>query len=208
MTRVYGLDIELLLLLIPTILAVSLTPGMCMTLAFSMGLTQGYRKTLWMMAGEMTGVALVVSVAFFIITGLLTIDPIYFNTLTVIGAAYLLWVAWHLWHAESRFGTRRVTGSIHPRSLLMLGFGTAFMNPKGWGFMFALLPGFIDPDRSRGTQLGVLLGVVLTTEFLSMSLYATGGHWLAEKLGDDHNLAILNKVAAALMVGVAVLVML
>ena len=40
---------ELLWVFIPTIAAISLTPGMCMTLAFTLGLSQGYRRTLWMM---------------------------------------------------------------------------------------------------------------------------------------------------------------
>ncbi len=44
---------------IPTFLFVSVTPGMCMTLAMTLGMTQGVRRTLWMMWGEMLGVALV-----------------------------------------------------------------------------------------------------------------------------------------------------
>ena len=36
---------ELLWVFIPTIAAISLTPGMCMTLAFTLGLSQGYRRT-------------------------------------------------------------------------------------------------------------------------------------------------------------------
>ena len=50
---------ELLWVFIPTIAAISLTPGMCMTLAFTLGLSQGYRRTLWMMWGELAGVATV-----------------------------------------------------------------------------------------------------------------------------------------------------
>ena len=65
----------LLWVFIPTIAAVSLTPGMCMTLAFSLGLTQGYRRTLWMMLGEMAGVAVVVSTTVLLLAWLLTLDP-------------------------------------------------------------------------------------------------------------------------------------
>ena len=38
---------ELLRVFIPTIAAISLAPGICMTLAFTLGLSQGYRHTLW-----------------------------------------------------------------------------------------------------------------------------------------------------------------
>ena len=43
---------DLILLFIPTIAAVSFTPGLCMTLAFTLGLSIGYRRTLWMMWGK------------------------------------------------------------------------------------------------------------------------------------------------------------
>jgi len=85
---------ELLLLLIPTIAAVSLTPGMCMTLAFSLGLSIGYRRTLFMMLGELLGVTLVVSATTLLLTWLLALDAVYFQVLAIVAAAYLLWIAW------------------------------------------------------------------------------------------------------------------
>lgn len=197
---------EFLLLFIPTIAAVSLTPGMCMTLAFSIGLTQGYRRTLFMMVGELLGVALVVSTTVLLLSWLLALDPVYFNMLAFIGASYLLWVAWRLWHAHAHFAARGGGDSVSGLSLFILGFTTAVMNPKGWGFMIALLPGFIDPERSVGVQLVNFLLIMLTIEFLAMSLYASGGRGLRRLLRENHNLAVLNKVAALLMVGVSILV--
>ncbi|MEK9928199.1 MAG: LysE family transporter, partial [Halieaceae bacterium] len=91
---------DLLGLFVVTIAAVSLTPGMCMTLAFSLGLSLGYRKTLWMMAGEMTGVVVVVSTTVFLLGWLLRLDPIWFNGLAMVGAVYLLWIARQLWIAD------------------------------------------------------------------------------------------------------------
>lgn len=51
------LDYTLLLIFIPTFLLVSATPGMCMTLALTLGMSIGIRRTFWMMWGEMVGVA-------------------------------------------------------------------------------------------------------------------------------------------------------
>ncbi|MEK9807088.1 MAG: LysE family translocator [Halieaceae bacterium] len=189
-----------------TIAAVSLTPGMCMTLAFSLGLSLGYRKTLWMMAGEMTGVVVVVSTTVFLLAWLLRLDPIWFNGLAMAGAVYLLWIARQLWIADPELSSEGVRGSLKPMSLAALGFTTAIMNPKGWAFMIALLPGFMDAERALLPQLLVFLSVMLTTEFLSLSLYAGGGRWLRRALGDGAPMGVLNKIAAALMVGVSVLV--
>ena len=85
---------------------------------------------------------------------------------------------------------------------------SAVMNPKGWGFMIALLPGFMSMAYSTPEQLAAFLGVMLPSEFLSMTLYATGGSGLGRFLTTERHLANLNKVAAGLMVLVAALMLL
>ena len=177
-----------------------------MTLAFSLGLSLGYRKTLWMMAGEMTGVVVVVSTTVFLLGWLLRLDPVWFNGLAMVGAVYLLWIARQLWIADPELSSQGVRGSLTPLPLAALGFTTAIMNPKGWAFMIALLPGFMDAERALLPQLLVFLSVMLTTEFLSLSLYAGGGRWLRRALGEGAPMGALNKIAAVLMVGVSVLV--
>ena len=193
-------------LFVVTIAAVSLTPGMCMTLAFSLGLSQGYRKTLWMMAGEMTGVIVVVSSTVYLLGWLLRLDPMWFNALALAGAVYLLWIARQLWLADPALAEQRTANTLTPLSLAVLGFTTAIMNPKGWAFMVALLPGFMDAEKALFPQLALFLSVMLTTEFISLSLYAGGGRWLRQFLGEGARLGVLNKVAASLMVGVSILV--
>jgi len=200
------LTADLFGLFVVTIAAVSLTPGMCMTLAFSLGLSLGYRRTLWMMAGEMTGVVVVVSTTVFLLGWLLRLDPVWFNGLAMVGAVYLLWIARQLWMADPELSSQGVRGSLTPLSLAALGFTTAIMNPKGWAFMIALLPGFMNADRALLPQLLLFLSVMLTTEFLSLSLYAGGGRWLRRALGEGAPMVALNKIAAVLMVGVSVLV--
>ena len=194
-------------LFVVTIAAVSLTPGMCMTLAFSLGLSQGYRRTLWMMAGEMTGVIVVVSTTVYLLGWLLRLDPMWFNALALLGAVYLLWIARQLWLADTALAEQRTAGTLTPLSLAVLGFTTAIMNPKGWAFMVALLPGFMDAEKALLPQLVLFLSVMLTTEFISLSLYAGGGRWLRQFLGEGARLGVLNKVAASLMVGVSILVL-
>jgi threonine/homoserine/homoserine lactone efflux protein len=200
------LTADLFGLFVVTIAAVSLTPGMCMTLAFSLGLSQGYRRTLWMMAGEMTGVIVVVSTTVYLLGWLLRLDPMWFNALALLGAVYLLWIARQLWLADPALAEQRTAGTLTPLSLAVLGFTTAIMNPKGWAFMVALLPGFMDAEKALFPQLVLFLSVMLTTEFISLSLYAGGGRWLRQFLGEGARLGVLNKVAASLMVGVSILV--
>ena len=201
------MDPELLWVFIPTIAAVSLTPGMCMTLAFSLGLSQGYRQTLWMMWGELAGVATVVMSCVLLLAWIQSLSAIYFTALALIGGSYLLWIAYRLWTQPAHFERGEGRPQLAPLALLALGYTTAVMNPKGWGFMIALLPGFISPAYSTTEQLTAFLSVLLPSEFLFMSLYASGGSGLRRLLSSDQQLARLNKLSAALMVLVALLVM-
>ena len=198
---------ELLWVFIPTIAAISLTPGMCMTLAFTLGLSQGYRRTLWMMWGELAGVATVVSTCVFLLAWIQSLSEAYFAALALVGGSYLLWIAYQLWTQPARFSNGDDQPHMSASALLTLGYVTAVVNPKGWAFMIALLPGFISADYSTPQQLTAFLGVMLPSEFLSMTLYATGGSGLRRFLTTERHLANLNKVAAGLMVLVAALML-
>ena len=199
---------ELLWVFIPTIAAISLTPGMCMTLAFTLGLSQGYRQTLWMMWGELAGVATVIVTCVLLLAWIQSLSTIYFTALALIGGSYLLWIAYRLWTQPAHFELGEgQQPPLAPLALVTLGYTTAIMNPKGWGFMIALLPGFISPEYSTTQQLTVFLAVMLPSEFLFMNLYASGGSGLRRLLNSDRQLARLNKISAALMVSVALLVL-
>ena len=198
---------ELLMLLFPTIAVVSLTPGMCMMLAFSLGISEGYRRTLWMMIGELFGVAVVVSITVWLLQNMMRFDPIWFRGIMVVGALYLLWVARALWLSEPAINEGGLEGSLSAPTLVVLGCTTAVMNPKGWAFMLALLPGFMVPDELIANQLAGFLSVIMVTEFLSMSLYALSGQWLRKRMSTGAQLRWLNKLAAMLMVIVSTLVL-
>jgi len=71
--------------------------------------------------------------------------------------------------------------------------------------MIALLPGFMSSDRAITYQLVTFLAVILPSEFLSMSLYASGGSGLRRFLSSPEQLSRLNRIAAILMVLVAAL---
>ena len=81
------------------------------------------------------------------------------------------------------------------------------LSPKDWGFTVALLPGFMSINYLTARQLVASLGVMLPSEFMSITLYAAGGGDLRRLLMTDALLAKLNKVAAALMVLAATLVL-
>lgn len=199
-------NLTLLGAFIPTFLFVSVTPGMCMTLAMTLGMSQGVRRTFWMMWGEMLGVGLVAIAAVLGVAALMLQFPTVFQWFKVVGACYLGYVGLQMWRAKGKLAIPELTAvpELIPRSTLFSqGFITAVSNPKGWAFHMALLPPFIDSKLAFWPQLLVLVFIILLLEFFSMLLYASGGKALALFFTKTNRLQYLNRIGASLMFGVA-----
>jgi homoserine/homoserine lactone efflux protein len=201
------LDYTLLAIFIPTFFIVSVTPGMCMTLAMTLGMTIGVRRTLWMMAGEVLGVAIVAVAAVLGVAAIMLQFPSVFIVLKVLGAAYLSWVALQMWQSRGKMAISEQAEDSPSQSnsaLFNQGFITALANPKGWAFQVSLLPPFINPEYSLPLQLSLLVFIIMCSEFVCMMMYATGGKTIGRVLTKSQNVQRLNKVSGTLMFGVAI----
>ncbi len=175
-----------------------------MTLALSLGISIGVRRTLWMMLGELVGITLVGIAALAGAATLIASSPNAFAVAKLLGAAYLLWAALRAWRAPVELNANAPVMIISAKQLISQGFITAVSNPKAWIFFAALLPPFIDANKPLLLQASILLTAMVVIEFISMLIYATGGRALREYLGKRGLGQWLNRIAACLMVGVAV----
>ncbi|NVD08709.1 LysE family translocator [Vibrio sp. JPW-9-11-11] len=201
------MNTALLGMFIPTFFFVSITPGMCMTLALTLGMSIGYRRALWMMAGELVGVGLVAVAAVLGIAAVMLNYPWLFVALKFIGGGYLFYLGVQMWRSRGKLAINleQQTDAVHSDwDLVVQGFVTAIANPKGWAFMISLLPPFIDQNSALTPQLVVLVSIILLFEFVCMTLYATGGKGLKRLLGQSQNVRLLNRIAGTLMMGVGV----
>ncbi|TVO33564.1 LysE family translocator [Vibrio algivorus] len=200
------LDYALLSAFIPTFFFVSITPGMCMTLALTLGMSVGIKRTLWMMIGELAGVALVATLAVIGVAAIMLNYPNLFLALKWIGGAYLIWIGINMWLNKGKMSLNldQPSQPTDRLKLMSQGFITAIANPKGWAFMISLLPPFINVEKSVPHQMVVLIGIILTTEFISMMAYATGGKSLRLFLTRGDNVKFLNRIAGTLMIGVGI----
>ena len=200
------INAAMLAVFIPTFFFVSATPGMCMTLSMTLGMTIGLRKTLWMIAGELLGVSLVVVFSMIGVATILLNYPTLFTALKWIGGLYLAYVGIQMWRSRGRLALQDCTDTtvdVSRMSLATQGFITAIANPKGWAFFIALLPPFIDQSLPLAPQLSVLLAIFLLIEFFCMVLYALGGQSLSHLLQKRSNVRVMNRIAGTLMIGVA-----
>ena len=129
-----------------------------------------------------------------------------FNALKLVGAAYLLYLAWGAFRAGSTDlgsdGTREISlASLYGRGVLM-----NITNPKVGIFFLAFLPQFASPTAGAiGLQMMVLGGVFILATLLVFGAIAWGagfiGGWLRRSAKAQ---VMMNRVAGTIFVALAV----
>ncbi len=178
-----------------------------MTLAMTMGMTIGIRRTLWMMVGELLGVAIVAVSAVIGVAAVMLNYPSAFVFFKLLGGAYLFYLGVQMWRSKGRMAIPLEGETSHSgseRELALQGFVTAIANPKGWAFFISLLPPFISADFALAPQVLILVSIILLIEFICLIIYACGGRTLRHFLQKSGNVRMMNRIAGTLMVGVGV----
>lgn len=201
------MSLSTLSVFIPTFFLVSLTPGLCMTLSLSLGMTVGVRRAAWMMAGEIVGVATVAVLSVIGVATVLLRYPAIFTVFKLVGGAYLVWMGIEMWRSRGNLAIPEIEDDAPPPprgQLAVQGLVTAIANPKGWAFFIALLPPFLDFQAPLAGQLGLLLSMILTMELICLLLYASGGSAARRLLEQRSNVRVLNRIAGTLIIGVGI----
>jgi homoserine/homoserine lactone efflux protein len=169
--------------------AIALSPGSGAVLSMTHGLAYGVQKTSATIAGLQLGLAVILLVAGVGVGALLLASATAFTVVKFAGAGYLIWLGLKQW--RSQVSATVATGDAAPvqvgvptaRERFVTGFFTNVTNPKGIVFMVAVLPQFIDPQRSLWLQLLVLLVTTIGVDLVVMHGYAflasRAQRWLA-----------------------------
>ena len=184
------LSLSLLALFIPTFFFASVTPGMCMTLAMTLGMTIGVRRTMWMMLGELVGIGLVSALSVLGVAALMLNYPAVFAGFKIVGGAYLIYLGVMIWRAKVKMAIPEDGTEIeYSRQALV-----------GQGFFASLLPPFISESYPLASQLSVMISIILLIEFACLMGYAVGGKTLRHLLQKSGNVQILNRISGCLMI--------
>ena len=201
------LDFTLLYFFIPVFFIISITPGLCMTLALTMGMALGIKKTMKMMIGELTGVLLISLTA--VVGGgtIISNYPTAFEIFKYLGGGYLFYVGIQMCRNIGKMslnndGTHSFGHTGY--ELAAQGFITAIANPKGWAFFLAMVPSFMNYDKALIPQMLAMVIIILIIEFISLMIYASGGKALNEILTKTGNVRFINRVAGILMMLVGI----
>jgi threonine/homoserine/homoserine lactone efflux protein len=142
-------------------LVLVLTPGPNMIYCISRTLAQGRSAGLVSLGGVVLGFVVHLLAAALGLTALLMAVPMAFDAIRMLGAAYLLWLAWQAVRpgGHAPFETRELPHDT-PRTLFAMGFMTNLLNPKVAMFYLSLFPQFLHPERGQLLLQSLSLGAV------------------------------------------------
>ena len=198
-------DSQTLLIFIGSSIALALSPGpdnlFVLTQSMARGAKAGIMITLGLCSGlifHTTAVALGVAVIF-------KTSALAFNLLKIVGAGYLLYLAYGAFKdaSKTQLKTERLSlslGELYKRGIIM-----NITNPKVSIFFLAFLPQFTNAENGNVTlQVFALGAIFMVCAFSVFSMIAL----LAGRIGDwfsktKHDESILNKVAGTIFVGLA-----
>lgn len=187
------------LFFIPAAVLVALSPGANNLLAFAAGTRAGWRRAALGVPGRMAAWAVLVVLVSLGLDAILDASEILFITIKWLGVAYLVYLAFKLWHADTG-PTAAPPGSA---VLMRREFLTLMGNPKAYLVLTAFLPPFVDTAHAAMPQLLGLGSVYIVAEAAAALTWAAAGALLGAHALTPLRRRIVNRVSAALMGGAA-----
>lgn len=190
-----------LLLFLPAALLIGGSPGANNILAFISGAKAGWWRAAQGILGRLAAWAVLIVLVSLGLNTLLKTSEIAFVALKWIGVAYLLYLAWQFWGAETetRFDAPQNTTLMRREFLTLLG------NPKAYLLLTAFLPQFTNETAPMMTQLFVLGGIYIVVEAVAALLWVGAGAFAGSRALTPWRRKIVNRVSAGLMAGAALL---
>lgn len=123
-----------------------------------------------------------------------------FTIIRIVGAAYLIYLGWKMWHASGTLNKGQSKASFKTKSKVFIqGFLISASNPKVILFYIAFLPTFM--DLTTLTQQDIAVAVVLCMVGLMIGLMAIAfsASWARNYFKSEKAMRGLNRVAGSIM---------
>lgn len=186
--------------------AISISPGPATLFALSSGMSRGVQRSLPGMVGLVLGVWTSLAAVSVGLGGILAGSATAFTALKWIGVAYLFYLGVQQWRAPARplaATADAATRDVSPQALLLRGWAVNATNPKGYVFLLALLPQFIDSARPLLPQYLAIAAAFTITEFAVMVGYSALAAHAARWFQSERRIRLMNRSFGALFMAAA-----
>lgn len=198
------MGIEAWLVYVGTVLVLMSTPGPSQLLMLSNSISNGFHKSLFTAAGDLSANFIQMVVASVGLVGIIASSREFFMVVKWAGVTYLVYLGLRM-ILSGGVGQIGIQGTQRSsQSLYWQGFVTSAANPKAVIFFAALFPQFIDPARPLFEQFVVLSSTYLLMDAAFLCLYGKFADWVSRTLTPSARLH-LNKVSGGFLIGAAVL---
>jgi threonine/homoserine/homoserine lactone efflux protein len=188
------MNIDSLLALSAFALVSSITPGPNNLMLMASGANFGFRRTVPHMLGIGLGFGFMIVLVGLGLVRIFDAFPVTHLILTVVGVAYLLWLAWKIAHAAAPDAAR---AGARPFSFLQAAL-FQWVNPKAWQMALTAITLYA-PDRSVVAILWVGL-VFVVINLPSVSTWTVMGQQMGRILSSPARLRAFNWSMSALLV--------
>lgn len=148
------------------------TPGPNAVNCIGNGMTHGFRRSLWGVAGILTQATLFLFLSAAGVTALLATSPVAFFWAKLAGAAVLVWIGVRGWISAGRAVAARPTRT---RTIYGRAFLIATVNAKSVAGYLAAFSQFVQPDVPIWEQMTLIAPTALAITALSYSGYTAIG---------------------------------
>jgi threonine/homoserine/homoserine lactone efflux protein len=138
---------------------IELTPGPNMTWLAVHGADHGWLSALAAVAGIAIGLALAAVLTGLGLSALIQSFPVLFEALRWAGTLYLLYLAYDAWRDADE---QQSQSSVSKWKSFTQGILTNLLNPKAYLFYAAILPQFVDANKSPVQQLVLLSAIYVS----------------------------------------------
>ena len=153
-------SVPVLLAYSAAVFLIAITPGPDMALFISRTIAGGKRAGFAAMLGASTGLIIHALLAAFGLSALLAASATAFSIVKMIGALYLLWLAYGAIRNGSSFTVQEVEKEARPFSKdFLVGLGINLTNPKVVMFFVTFLPQFVDASDAAANVRLLFLGL-------------------------------------------------
>lgn len=186
------------LFFVPACFALNMTPGPNNLLSMNNARCYGFGPAIFAGLGRITAFTGMIALAASGLAVILYASESLFFGIKLLGAVYLLWIAFSLWRSEAS----PVTKLDRHRSRVELAkqeFLLAAGNPKAILIFTAFLPQFVELSGNTNAQFFVLGCTFLMLELAAISLYALFGVYLRGWFSKPAMATRFKRVCAALL---------
>jgi threonine/homoserine/homoserine lactone efflux protein len=199
------LAIDTLLIFFAASVVLALTPGPDNIFVLTQAARQGRLSGVWVTFGLCTGLLFHTTAVALGIAAIFQTSALAFTVLKIIGAMYLLYLAWQAFRSKKSDQLEESNTNSSRKKLYLRGVILNITNPKVAIFFLAFLPQFVNPEYdSIATQILLLGGVFMIATLLVFCSIAWAAGFIGDWLKNSEKAEImLNRIAGTVFVGLA-----